>query len=141
MRNIYSSQKNLHLTSKFLKSNKITTNSLKKDYSSYEKKNLTFLSHADIMNQFVKHLLKYFADKSLIKNVKNLKIGFSAVHGTGHKPALKLFRELGVKNPIFINSLVLGCGIRCNGPSWSVTSDNKMNIFQKLSVSLLSQCQ
>ena len=106
MANIHSSQKNFHLTSEFLKSNKISTNSLKKDYSAHEKNNLTSLSHETIMNQFVKHLLKYFTNKSVIKNVKNLKIGFSAVHGTGYKPALKLFKELGIKKPIFINSMI-----------------------------------
>ena len=101
---IYSSQKNFHLASEFIKSNKITTNSFKKDYSSNEKNNLTLLSHTDIMNQFVQHLLKYFSNKSSIKNM-NLKIGFSAIHGTGYKPALKLFKELGIRKPIFVNSM------------------------------------
>jgi phosphomannomutase len=106
MTNIYSSQKNFHLTSEFLKSNKITTNSLKKDYSTHEKNNLTLLSHETITSQFVKHLLKYFTNKSAIKDIKNLKIGFSAIHGTGYKPSLKLFKELGVRKPIFISSMI-----------------------------------
>ena len=106
MNNIFSSQKIFKLTSEFLKYNKIDTDSLKYDYSLHEKKNLTILSHNDIINLFVKHLVRYLQNKSIRNNIKNLKIGFSAIHGTGYKPTLKLFKALGIRNHNFINSMI-----------------------------------
>ena len=106
--NIIISQKNLGAAYNFFKTESGINNSMLTKHSSIKKKsNLIKISNQKITDEFIRYIIKFISNQSTIRrNIKNLKIGFSAIHGTGYKPASKLFKKLGIRKPMFISSMI-----------------------------------
>lgn len=93
------SLKNFELISNFI------INQQNKINNRLQKSN-TKISSNFITSKYVNHLTKSINLNSKSKhNLKNLKIAFSSINGTGYNPAVKLFQKLGIK-PTIIHSMV-----------------------------------
>jgi phosphoglucomutase len=60
----------------------------------------------NVESKYISHIKNFIFQYDLVlKNSMKLKLGYSAIHGTGYAPASRLFRELGFKNVRYVSAM------------------------------------
>jgi len=59
-----------------------------------------------IRKRYISHIKNFILQKNiLLQNSNNMKIGYSAIHGTGYSLASRLFKEIGIKNVKYVSAM------------------------------------
>ncbi len=92
-----------------------------------------------LTEQYLEQISNLILDENIVKKFSSkINIGYSALHGTGYRPASKLFYKLNVNNVKYISKMILPDPLfslfdskQILDPSDSKTADVIVNEFQK----------